>query len=343
MRRTAQVLLFPIGILLILVLTLLVFRLPLVESLKLLASGAFGDKFGWSRTLVKTSPMLITGLGMVIAWKGGIYNIGGEGQYIVGGICGAALAKILVFGGVALPPWLVIPLILMACIIGGMIWAFVAGLLYVKRGVEVVISTILLNFVAIQLLSYLVSGPLQEKKKQVPLTDSLPDGMMLPKLSRQMDLHAGVLIALIVAGIVYLFLFRSNAGYQIRLVGESIRMARANRLNVNRSKLSAIVLSGGLCGMAGGIEYLGMSGQLGTGFSQQWGFLGIPVALLGGLHPLWCILSALLFGALFAGSENLARFTTSGSALVYVIQAITVLTYVSYRAYMDRRPYLEAS
>jgi len=326
-----------VGLFAALVITLLVFRLPVFESLKLLASGAFGDEFAISRTAVKATPLLLTGLGMVIAWRAGMYNIGGEGQFIVGGLFGAQLAKSLIIGNASMPGWLGSILILIACSIGGAAWAWLAGWLFVKRGVAVVISTILLNFIALQILGYCVSGPLQQIKKQVPLTEALPDRTMLLRPWPQMDLHLGVLIPLLSAVGVFFYLYRTRPGYRLRLVGENPDMARANRIDAGKVQLQAMLISGALCGLAGGIEYVGISGQLGTDFSQQWGFLGIPVALLGGLHPLFSIASAIVFGALFAGSENLARFTNAGATLVYVIQAIAVLAYVGIKAYTDSR------
>jgi len=333
-----------IGLITVLVLTLLVFRLPVVESLKLLIAGSFGDKFALSRTAVKATPLLLTGLGMVVAWRAGMYNIGGEGQFIIGGVFGATFAKLTLLGPHPLPGWLGILGILIACAIGGAFWAWLAGWLFVRRGVAVVISTILLNFVALQILGYCVSGPLQQLKQQVPLTETLPDAAMLPKLSRQMDLHLGVFIPLLAAAAVFIYLFRTRPGFRLRLVGENPDVARANRINAGKVQLQAMLVSGALCGLAGGVEYVGIAGQLGTDFSQQWGFLGIPVALLGALHPLACIGSAIFFGALFAGSENLARFTSAGATLVYVIQAVAVLGYVAIKALSDRRrPQPEAS
>lgn len=325
-----------LGLCLVLVLTLVVFRLPVAESLKMLVLGAFGDKFAASRTFVKTTPLLLTGLGMVVAWRGGMYNIGGEGQFIMGGIFGAALAKIIVFGVHPWPAWLGIVAILIACAVGGASWAWLAGWLFVRRGVAVVISTILLNFVALQILGYVASGPLQQQKHEVPLTDTLPDSSMLPKFSSQMDLHLGVFIPLLAAIGVFVYLYRTRSGFRLRLVGENPAMARSNRMDAGKIQLQAMMVSGSLCGLAGGVEYVGLAGQLGSDFSQQWGFLGIPVALLGALHPLACVGSAVFFGALFAGSENLARFTSAGATLVYVIQAVAVLGYVGIKAYSDR-------
>ena len=310
-------------------LTLIAFHLPLGTSLQLIVEGAFGDRFGLSRTAVKMAPLLLTSLGMVVAWRSGMYNIGGEGQFIVGGLTGAWIARLAgpsIHGVQATGLTL---LILAGCVAGGAAWAWIAGWLWVRRGVAVVISTIMLNFIAAQLLSWAVSGPLQENAHQVPLTEQLPDALMLPKWNPQMDLHAGVLIALLAAAGVHAFLFLTKAGYRLRVVGDNPSAARANRFSVSAEQMRAMLLSGALCGLAGGIEYTGMTGQLGEGFSQQWGFLGIPVALLGGLNPLAVVASAAYFGALFAGTENLARFTESGTTIVYVIQAVAVLGLVA--------------
>jgi simple sugar transport system permease protein len=195
--------------------------------------------------------------------------------------------------------------------------------------VEVVISTILLNFVAIQLLDWAVHGPLQEIKRQLPESDQIPKAVMLAKLDRQTDFHSGILIALLAVGLVWFFLYRTREGFFLKVVGASPRVARANRIDSRKTQERAMLLSGALCGLAGGVELLGTAGQLSTSFSQQWGFLAIPAALLGGLHPLFLIASALYFGALFAGTEQLGRFTQAGPTLVYVIQAVAVLALVA--------------
>jgi simple sugar transport system permease protein len=280
---------------------------------------------------------------MVVAWRAGIYNIGGEGQFIFGGLAGAWASTLAAPNISGVQADVARILILIACVSGGSAWAWLAGWLYVRRGVAIVISTILLNFVAVQILGWVVSGPLQESKHQVPLTQQLPDSLMLPKFDRQMDLHAGVLMALGMSVLVSVFLFSTKEGYRLRLVGDSPSVARANKISVPREQLIAMVVSGGLCGLAGGIEYTGMTGQLGSGFSQQWGFLGIPVALIAGLHPLAVIPSAVYFGALFAGSENLARFTDAGTTIVYVIQAVAVLALVGVRTLAARRSTREVS
>jgi simple sugar transport system permease protein len=311
----------------------LAFGLPVGPSLRLLGEGAFGDKFGIARTLVKATPLLLAGLGVVVAWRARMYNIGGEGQFVVGGIAGAAFAKFAV-GAV---PGLLSPMILLMSAMGGALWAMAAGWLYVRRGVDVVISTILLNFVALELLSWSVTGPLQESKRQLPLTDRLPDAAMLQRFDRQTDLHSGVFLAWLAALGVYAFLYLSRTGFRLRVVGENPRAALVNQIPPSRLQLGAMALSGALCGLAGGVEYVGIAGQLSSKFSQNWGFLAIPVALLAGLHPLWTVATALFFGALFAGSENLSRFTPAGSTLVYVIQAAAVLAYLAFLSLRNPR------
>ncbi len=323
-----------LGLMLALVLTLAAFGLPIGASLKLLAEGAVMDSQGWSRTLVKMTPLLLAGLGMVVAWRAGMYNIGGEGQFIVGALVGAWVAKL--FAG-SVPGGVLNPLILVGSVLGGAVYAAIAGWLQVARGVQCVISTILLNFVAIQMLGWAVSGPLRRTDGTLPQTQPLPESSMLLRFDRQLDVHTGVLYALFASVVVTLYLYGTKGGYRLRITGANASVARANRIPASRVAVLSMALSGALCGLAGGVEYTGITGILGLGFPQGWGFLAIPVALLGGLHPLGVVLSALYFGALFAGSENLARFNTGGSTLVYVIQAVAVLAIVGLQQVQFRR------
>lgn len=334
MNRVAAAFGLALGLTLLLAVALGAFGLPVLPSMQLIAEGAFGDRFGLARTVVKATPLILAGLGVVVAWRAGMYNIGGEGQLIVGALGSATWVRML---GMTSPFLLTWGGILVSVASGAVFGAF-AGFLAVKRGVNIVIGTILLNFVALQALAWSVTGPLQEAKGQLPLTDRLPMDVMLPKFDPQSDLHLGVLVATLVCAVVGIYLGLTVGGFRLRLVGANPLAARSARIPPEPVQMKAMALSGALCGLAGGIEYFGVSGQLGTGFSMNWGFLAIPVALVGGLTPSGTLLSGLFFGAILAGSESLARFSTSGSAIVLVIQAVAVVALLGYRAVRVRTP-----
>jgi simple sugar transport system permease protein len=322
-----------VGLVLILALTILAFGLPLGESMSLLYEGAFADKFGIHRTILKSVPLIMVALGTIVAWKAGMFNIGGEGQLIFGVCCGGTVASI----SSALPPGLQTPLILLFCAVGGGLYAGLAGWLYAARGVNVVISTILLNFVALHLLNYLVRGPLQAKQGIIPQSEPLDKAVRFDILDPQTALHSGIYLVPIAAIAVWIWLQYTKSGFRLRLTGVNPNAARAARIPVTRTQVTALIVSGALCGLAGGIEYLGSSGILFDDFSPGWGFLGIPVALLAGLNPLGAIVSGLYFGALFAGSKNLEAFGSTGSALVFAMQGAAVLAFVAISRFRVRQ------
>ncbi|MFN3728218.1 MAG: ABC transporter permease [Fimbriimonadaceae bacterium] len=322
-----------LGLCAAIVLTLVIFGLPVGSSLEWLVQGAVGSKFAVARTLIKAIPLCLTSVGIVISWRAGMFNIGGEGQLIMGAICGAAVAQFtLSLEGPARTA-----IIVLACIAGGAGYALFAGWLMVARGVHIVISTILLNFVALHALGWVAAGPLQESSGKLPLTQALGAATMFGRPDRQTDLHAGGWIVLLIVVLVAVGLFRTRGGFELRVTGENPRVARANKIDVVAIQLRSVAISGGLCGLAGAMDYVGVTGQIGPGFSQNWGFLAIPVALIGGLNPYGAAVSSLVFGGLFAGSENLARFTRSGATLVFIIQAVVVLGYLAIQKLQERR------
>lgn len=322
-----------VGLLLTLAVTLLAFGLPVLESLGHLWEGALGDKFAIHRTLVKASPLILAGLGMVVAWRGGMFNIGGEGQLLIGVSAGATtyhLFSRLDGPGLTL-------LVLVACCAAGAAWAGISALLYTKRGVNVVISTILLNFVAIQVVSYLVRGPLQTPGEAIPQTTPLPESAMFLRLDPQSSLHSGLFLAPLLVIAIHVWLKLTPSGFRLRLVGQNPAAARAARIPVARTQVLALTVSGALCGLAGGVEYVGVSGYLFDGFSPGWGYLSIAVALLGGLEAWGVALAGLYFGALLAGSRNLEAFGGAPSAFVYAVQGIAVLAFVALQQWSRRR------
>lgn len=331
MNAILKVVVSALGLVAVLAITLAAFGLPVGSSIGAMWNGATSSPADLARTFVRATPLCFCGLGMVLAWRAGMYNIGGEGQYIVGGLAAAWLAKMAGSDFAFAPGFLIMGAV------GGGLYAAFAGWLQVKRGVLVVISTILLNFVALRLLDWAVRGPLQESKGQNFRTEQLANAAMLMRFDRQTDLHLGVFVAGLAVVMVAVLLSLTKWGFRLRVVGDSEGAARSNGIDVGRTQIGAMALSGALCGLAGAVDYAGLIGYVGGGFSQNWGFLAIPVALLGGLNPLGTGLSAVFFGGLFAGSEELRRSTPIGNTIVPLIQGAAVLAYVALGQVLARR------
>lgn len=315
-----------LSLIVVLILTLACFGFDVPGSLSAIARGALADKYGISRTLVRATPLTLCGLGIAVAWKAGMFNIGGEGQYLLGALAGAYLFKV---AGTAPAPVFQLTVLIGAVLVGGGL-ALLAGWLQVARGVQLVVSTILLNFIVIQFLSWSVAGPAQESARQLPLSDQLSREMLLPKADPQTDLHLGVLLVPIMAMLLFIWLYRTRDGFKLRLVGENPQAARAQKISTPRHQLTAMFVSGALCGLAGAVDYIGVIGTVGAGSAQNWGFLAIPVALLGGLNPAGVVASGLYFGGLMSGCEALSRTNPAGSTVVYVVQAAAVLGFLAF-------------
>ncbi|HLO98015.1 MAG TPA: ABC transporter permease [Fimbriimonas sp.] len=323
-----------------LVLSLLAFGIPVGNGLTLLYEGAMGDSVAISQSLVRSTPLLLTAIGIAIAWKAGAFSIGAEGQLLMGALFAAATGKALLHSNLGI---VAVGFMLFAGVAGGALWAAVAAFLNTKRGVDIVISTILLNFIAVHLLNFAVEGPLRRPNQTAPLTDQLPVAMMLPKFSKQSDLHAGLIIAIIVAIAAAIYMARTRSGYFARVVGANPALAKQVHIDPDTIKAKALALSGAVCGLAGAIQYLGINGQISNSFSQGYGFLGIPVALIGNLNPLAILPFSMVFGGLFAATGNLSRFGNVGSYFVYLIQAGTVLGLLIYRHIEKRRALLRSA
>ena len=289
-------------------------------ALRALASGAFGSADAWSEVGVRTCPLLLTGLAVAIAFRAGIWNIGAEGQLLVGATAVAWLGTRVD----ALPVWLAVPLVLVVAALGGALWAAIAGGLKLVRNVDEVISTIMLNFIALGLVGFLVHGPLMEAAGAYPQSDAVAAAARLPRLFATHRVHAGLLIAVAAAAVTYLLLFRTVLGYAMRAAGLNPVAARLAGLGVTRALLGALTISGALAGLAGGIEVAAVTFRLYEQFSPGWGFTAIAVALLGRLHPVGVIFAAVFFGALDAGSTAMQRSAGVSSVLVSVIQATVI-------------------
>jgi len=298
-----------------------------------LVDGSFGSLDSISEVGVKSCPLLLVGIAVAIAFRAGIWNIGGEGQLLAGAIAVAWIGN----SPTSLPGWCALPLTLLAATCAGAAWAAVAAFLKVRRNVSEVISTIMLNFIAVGLVGYLVHGPLMEGAGTYPQTDAVGAAMRLPRFVPSLRLHAGIVIALLAAGLSSVLLFRTVLGYEMRAVGANEEAARLAGIRIERCIFITLLLSGGLAGLAGGIEVSAVTYRVYEKFSPGYGFTAIAVALLGRLHPAGVVAAALLFGAMEAGSNSMQRVAGVSSVLVSVLQATVIFSLIAFAGGMALR------
>lgn len=286
-----------------------------------LLRGAFADVFGIATTLVKATPLLFAGLGVAIAYRAGLFNIGAEGQIYLGGL-GAALVGLYIHG---LAPVVHIPLALLAAFAAGALWGLVPILLKVARGVNEVITTLLMNYVAIFLISAIVEGPLIEPGAPYPYTRPMDAATTLPVIIPTTDAHAGIIIALVVAVILHVLFARTPFGFRLRAVGANPNAAAYAGINVTRTLILAMTIGGGLAGLGGAAEVIGLKHRLFAGFSPGYGYNAIVVAFLSNGQPLGVVVMALFFGALHSGASIMQRSLGVPVAIVFAIQGLAVL------------------
>jgi len=291
-------------------------------ALRALWRGAFGSWYALtSGTLVRGVPLIITGLGIALAFRGGAFNIGAEGQFYAG-----AIAATWVGLHVAeRPAPVAIGALLAAATLAGAAWVALPVFLKLRFGVIEVISTLLLNFVAESLVSLMVQGPLQESQHIYPQSDPIAAVARLPLLAGT-RLHAGLLLALLAAAGLWYVFARTLWGFRLRVVGAGPRAAEVSgRIDSRRMGAVALLLSGGLAGLAGGVEVSGVSYALFQNLSPGYGFTAIAVALLARLHPAAVVGSGLLFGALEAGAGAMQRDAGVPAVAVYLVEAVVIV------------------
>jgi ABC-type uncharacterized transport system permease subunit len=287
---------------------------PTGAALEAMVSGALGDRAAIASTVSKMIPLLLVALGWIVAFSAGRINIGFEGQIVAGGIAATAVA-VLVPG---LPHAVHLPFAMLAAVVGGAIWAGIAAWLWARRNVNEIISTLLLNFVAIQLLAWLVSGPMQEPSRQLPESDVIPGSARWPVLVENTPLTWVVVVA-VAAVVVVAILPRTVIGVELRLTGQNEEAARYAGVRTRRVATAGLVASGMFAGLAGGALALGTDVMhLLSGFSADYGFAGIIVALLARNNPIACIPAAFLFAFLLQGGHYMEATAGIPSALVLI-------------------------
>ena len=291
-------------------------------ALGALWSGAFGSWYAFtSATLVRSVPLILIGLGIAIAFRAGSFNIGAEGQFYAGAIAATWVGLHLA----GRPAGVAIAAVLLASVLAGAAWVALPVWLKLRFGVIEVISTLLLNFVAEALVSLLVQGPLQEQARTYPQSDAIAAAARLPLLGTT-RLHLGFVLACVAALVLWYLFSRTVWGFRLRAVGMGPRAAEVSgRINSERVAAVALACSGAMAGLAGGVEVSGVSYALFQNLSPGYGFTGIAVALLGGLHPAGVLLSGIFIGALEAGAGAMQREAGVPSVAVYVVEAVIII------------------
>ena len=309
-----------------------------IEAYSALIRGALGNISGITQTLTKATPLLLVGLGICIAFRGGVINIGGEGQIVVGAL--AATAFGVGFGN--LPALILLPLTLVSGAAAGLIWGGIPGLLKARLGVNEILTTVMMNQIALRLMNFLLRGPMLDPEHiaagtSIPQSATLPESIWLPRLVPRTLFHSGAILAVLLALAVYFLLWRTTIGYRIRAVGLNPNASRYAGIPVAKYVTLSLALSGMLCGLAGAVEVLGVHHRMLEGLSGGYGFSGIVAALFGKLHPLGAIPASALFGALLVGADKMQRAVQVPSALAIALQGLVVLFVVSSDLYVRRR------
>lgn len=307
---------------------------PLV-AYRALIEGAFGSQNAFAETLVRATPLLLIGVGICIAYRGNVINIGGEGQMIVGALVGVWVGLTIT----NIPGWVNVILGMLMGAIAGAIWGGIPGVLKAYFNVNEILSTVMMNAIAVQFKNYFLTGPLidpsqAEIASQIPQTARLDELFRLPRLWHPTRLHLGSVIAVILAILVYILLWRTTTGYRIRAVGQNPSASKYAGIKVKRYVVLALVLSGALAGLAGAIQVYGVNYRMitdgsPTGFTGGAGFNGIVAALFGQLHPIITIPASVLFGALLVGANAMQRAVQIPSALITALNGLVVVFVVS--------------
>ncbi|MCL4459534.1 MAG: ABC transporter permease [Chloroflexi bacterium] len=304
-----------------------------VQAYLAMLSGAFGSTDRMAETLVKMTPLLIVGLAVSIPYRAEIWTIGPEGQLVMGAILSTWVGLTLA----GLPPLVLLPLTLVAGFVGGAVWGLVPGILRAKLEVNEVITTLMLNYVAIYFLGYLVRGPMMDPHGfNFPQSRLLPASLHLIKIIPGTRLNVAFILALFLMVVLILF-WRTTLGFRTEIVGGSRVVAKYAGIDVSWNIIFVMLLSGGLSGIAGWGEIFGIHHRLLDEISGGYGYLGMVIALLGGLHPLGIALASFLFAALVVGGNAMERAVDAPFAVVSVIQGLVILFVLARTIFTLRR------
>lgn len=292
-----------------------------VTAYAALFEAALGSANGLAETLVRTVPLALCGLGIALAFRAGVFNVGAEGQLFVGGAAAGAIGV----AGAGLPSIGLLPAMALSAMIAGAAWSGIAAVLKLRFRADELITTIMLNYVAIHLVSFLLHGPLKDPNGALAQTARLTSDGRLPVLLGGTRLHAGILVVIVAAILAHLFLWRRTEGFRLRVVGLNQRAALNAGMNVRRAVLIGFLACGALAGLAGFSEVAGVQRRMIENLSPGYGYTAIIVALLGQTSPFGVVAAAFLFAALQIGATTMESAAGVPSTLTTVIQGLVVL------------------
>ena len=291
-----------------------------LHAYAVLFAGAFGSVTGWLGTLARATPLIFTGLAAAVASRSGVFNIGIEGQLYLGAL---AAAMVGVTCG-ALPPFLLIPLCLLAAMAAAVLWGMIPGLLNSKLGINIFIMFFMLNNMAMLLTEYLANGPFQGDLATAS-TARISENAMLLRFSRYADFNAGFFVAVAAAAVLWFAMYKTKFGYECGALGHNRTFSQYIGVHIGGKTLLVLAISSAIAGLAGAEQVMGFMGRFHAGFSNQLGFTGISVAMLAKNHPVGVVIFAIFFGALNNGALQLAAQTGVPSDLVNSLQAVMII------------------
>lgn len=291
------------------------------EAYSYMLKSIFGNVRLFSEAFTHFVPLVFCSLSFAIAYKGGFFNVGAEGQLYFGALI-ATLAGVYIHG---LPPFIHIPLVLLAGFIGGAFWCWIAGILKIKLGIDEILNTIMLSYLAILLINFVVMYLLRPPDSYVSQSERIAKSAYFPPLIARTQINLGVILSLLAVMIIYYFLFRSPYGYQIRAIGENSNAANYAGINILKGTMTVIIISGGLAGLAGASILMGTQHKLVPAFSIGYGFEGIGASVMARNNPFGIILTAFLFSLIRVGAGAMQRGVGVPLPLSWAIEGIIMI------------------
>ena len=300
---------------------------PVAQTFGLLLKGAFGSLFAWSETLTRAVPLMLTGLAATVAFKARLFNIGAEGQLYAGALAAVAVGGLHGGTGLEWPVWLLFPLMMLAAALAGALLLLGPALMKLRLGVDEVVTTLLLNFIALLTVSALLDGAMKDPMALGwPQSVALIPDLELGRLVEQTRLHTGLLWAISLAVMLWVLLKYTVLGFDIRAVGANARAAAFAGVPVTRTMVLVALLSGALAGLAGAIEVAGRASYVTLDMSPGYGYSGIVIAMLAGLHPLGVLAAAVFIAGVLVGADSMSRAIGVPTYLADVIVAVSLLS-----------------